>query len=219
MKRINTFLLKIERRHELLRGWWIKRRGATAGRRFGLGAGLRILYPECLTVGDDVSIEGPGYLHCLSESGVRIGSNSSISRNVWLHCGSAPDHDVQGYFEMGEHSFIGPNAVIGPSGGVKIGSHVMIGPNLTISSENHRFDDTGLRIAEQGVARSSVLISDNCWIASNVTILAGVTLDEGCVVAAGAVVTKDVAPNSVVGGVPARLLRMRGQMDGRDNKV
>lgn len=211
MKWINVFSLKLERRRELLRGWWIERRGATAGRRFGLGPGLRILYPEYLIVGDDVSIEGPGYLHCLSEGGVRIGSSSSIACNLWLHCGGAPDRARQGYFEMGEHSFIGPNAVIGPSGGVRIGSHVLIGPNLTISSENHRFDDVSLRIAAQGVARSAVHISDNCWIASNVTILAGVTLGEGCVVAAGAVVTGDVAPDSVVGGVPARLLRMRGQ--------
>ena len=51
---INLFLLKWERRQELLRGWRLQRRGARAGRRFGAGPGLHVLYPECLVIGDDV---------------------------------------------------------------------------------------------------------------------------------------------------------------------
>lgn len=205
---------RIERRLQLLRGHIARWRGVRAGARFGLGRGVRILYPGYLQVGDDVTIEDYGYLHCLSAGGVRIGSHTGIARNLSLHCGGAAGEYSQSFFSIGEHCYIGPNAVLGPSGGIEIGSHVLIGPGLTMSSENHRFDELERPIYQQGVVPGKIIIANNCWIASNVTILAGVTLGEGCVVAAGAVVTKDVAPNSIVGGVPARLLRMRGQADG-----
>lgn len=207
--RLDIWTLSLERKLQLWRGRVARLRGVRAGQRFGLGRSVRILFPSYLEVGDDVTIEDYGFLHCLSAGGVRIGSHTSIARNLWLHCGGTPESHDHGYFEIGEHSFIGCNAVIGPSGGVSIGNHVQIGPNVLISSENHIFDDITRRIDEQGVSREPVIIEDNCWIGSNVTILAGVTVGEGSVIAAGAVVTKDVAPNSVVGGVPARVLRVR----------
>jgi len=203
--------LRIERKLQLARAQWAIWRGVRAGKRFGLGRGVRILYPSYLCVQDDVTIEDYGYLNCLSAGGVRIGSHTSIARNLWLHCGGAPGKPPQGYFEIGDHSFIGCNAVMGSSGGIRIGSHVLIGPNVTVSSENHRFDELDRLISQQGVEPEEVLVEDDCWIASNVTLLAGVTLGQGCVIAAGAVVTRSVPPFSVAAGVPARVVRMRGQ--------
>jgi acetyltransferase-like isoleucine patch superfamily enzyme len=189
----------------------MRRRGVRAGWRFGLGGGVRILYPRCLSVGDEVTIEGPAYLHCLSARGVRIGSHTSIARNLWLHCGGAADDYVHGYFEIGEHSFIGPNAVMGAGGGISIGNHVLFGPDVVISAENHNIDDPSILIADQGVSRKSVLIEDGCWIASKAVILAGVTVGRGAVIAAGAVVTRDIPPLCVVAGVPAKIIRRRGE--------
>ncbi len=219
VKRLDQWEARIERKLQLARGQIARWRGVHAGERFGLGRGVSIIYPGYMQVQDDVTIEDYGYLNCLSAGGVHIGSHTSIARNLWLHCGGSIAEYSSSFFEIGEYSFIGCNAVIGPSGGIKIGSHVLIGPGLTISSENHRFDELDRPIYQQGVEPGKVLIADNCWIASNVMILAGITLGEGCVVAAGAVVTRDVPPNSVIGGVPARLLRMRGQTDGRDNAI
>lgn len=208
---------RLLRRAELLRGWWLCKQGATAGARFGLGANLTVLYPACLTVGNDVTIEGPGYLHCLSERGVRIGEQTSIARNVWLHCGGVAGNCGHGFFSIGHHSFIGPNAVIGAGGGIAIGNNVLFGPNVIVSSENHHFDDRNKLIREQGVYNQGVVIEDDSWIASKAVILDGVTIGQGAIIAAGAVVTKDVAPYSIVAGVPARFIRMRGSSTEASN--
>jgi carbonic anhydrase/acetyltransferase-like protein (isoleucine patch superfamily) len=207
----DVWLNKTYRRLELLRGRLARWRGAHAGARFGLGPGLVLLYPSAFYAGDDVTIEGPGYLHCLSGRGVRIGTGTSFARNLWLHCGGTFEDYDHGYFEIGEHSFIGPNAVMGAGGGITIGSHVLMGPDIVISSENHHFDDPQVRISDQGVFHRGVVIEDDVWIASKAVILDGVTVGHGSVIAAGAVVTRSVPPYSIVAGVPARVLRRRGE--------
>ena len=200
------------RRHiELMRGQWQGIKGAKHGKRFGLGPGIIILSPYCLTVGDDVSIEGPGYMHCLSNKGVRIGSHTSIARNCWLHCGGTPDDYEHGFIEIGEYSFIGPNVVLGAGGGISIGNHVQIGPDVVISSENHKFNDVTKRIDQQGVSRKGVKIADDCWIGSKVVILDGVQVEKGAIIAAGSVVTHSVSPMTIVGGIPARIIKLREQ--------
>ena len=85
----------------------------------------------------------------------------------------------------------------------------MLGPRVSIYAEDHVFDNAELTIKEQGVKKQFVLIEDDCWIASNVVILSGVTIGKGSVVAAGAVVTESIEPYSIVGGVPAKLIKKR----------
>lgn len=88
---------------------------------------------------------------------------------------------------------------------VIIGNHVMIAPHTLITTIGHPLSPTKRR-KNIGVA-SSVKIGDDVWIGANVTILPGVTIGNNVVIAAGAVVTKDIPDNSLVGGVPARLLK------------
>ena len=149
----------IERRLQLLRGQIVRWRGARVGRRFGIGRNVSLLYPACFEAGDDVTIEGFAYLNCLCAQGVRFGSHTSVSVNLWLSCGRKPYGP--GYFEIGEHSFIGPNAVMGAGGGIIIGSHVQIGPGVTITAENHGFDDLSRRIDQQGVHHEGICIEDD----------------------------------------------------------
>lgn len=194
---------------ELLRGWILRLRGAQAGVRFGLGSHVHIEFPDCLKVDDDVTISEYSYLHCLSIHGVMIGSNTSIDRNLWLHCGGRIQDFGKGFFEIGNHSYIGCNAVLGAGGGIRIGSNVLIGQNVNIHSENHIIADTDRLICEQGVSFQGVTIEDDVWIGSKATILDGVTIGHGAVVAAGAVVTRSVPAFAVVGGVPARIIKSR----------
>ena len=106
---------------------------------------------------------------------------------------------------IGDHTRVGlHNTVIGP---VRIGSHVNLAQGITVTALNHNFADKDLRIDEQGVSTVPVTIGDDIWIGANAVILPGVTIGNHSVVAAGAVVTKDVPPHSLVAGVPAKIIK------------
>lgn len=112
---------------------------------------------------------------------------------------------------IGDYTRIGLHCtVIGP---VTIGNHVNLAQGITVSALNHNFEDTRLRIDEQGVNTSEIIIDDDVWIGANSVITAGVHIGRHSVVAAGAVVTKDVPEYSVVGGVPAKVIRTIRQTD------
>ena len=96
------------------------------------------------------------------------------------------------------------NTIIGP---VTIGSHVNLAQGITVTALNHNFDDSDKRIDEQGVSTSQVVIGDDVWIGANAVVLPGVTIGTHSIVAAGAVVTKDVPPHSLVAGIPAKLIK------------
>ena len=104
---------------------------------------------------------------------------------------------------VGKGVFLNTGCHFGDQGGITIGDNVLFGSNVVIATVNHDFDPANRRTAYP----SPVVIGNNVWIGSSVTIVPGVTIGENAIVAAGAVVTKDVPPNTVVGGNPARILR------------
>lgn len=88
----------------------------------------------------------------------------------------------------------------------------MMGPECVILTENHRFDSIDVPMIEQGyTGQEPVTIDDDVWIGRRVIILPGVHIHQGAIIGAGAVVTKDVQPFSVVAGNPARIIKMREQ--------
>lgn len=106
---------------------------------------------------------------------------------------------------IGDHTRIGlHNTIIGP---VIIGSHVNLAQGITITALNHNFDDSEKRIDQQGISTKEVVLEDDIWVGANAVILPGVTIGTHAVVAAGAIVTKDVPPHSLVAGVPAKVIR------------
>jgi acetyltransferase-like isoleucine patch superfamily enzyme len=201
--------LRLERRLELLRGIMLRWRGAGVGINFGVGRGVEFLYPRCFTAGDQVTISEYSYLHCLSERGVKLGKSCSIDRNLWLNCGGTREDYSHGFFEMGENSYIGCNTVIGAGGGIRIGSNVLIGQCVNMHSENHLFDHPDQLIRDQGVVYQGIIIEDDVWVGSKVTILDGVTIGKGSIIGAGAVVTHSIPPYSIAVGVPAKVIKSR----------
>ncbi len=111
--------------------------------------------------------------------------------------------------KLGNRVSIHHNCYIGGRGNINIGDYVSIACNTIIISEDHIFDDLNKNIKEQGIKEKRIIIEDNVWIGANTKILGGVTVKTGSVIAAGSVVNKDTAVNSVVGGVPAKLIKYR----------
>lgn len=134
------------------------------------------------------------------------GKNITIDDDVFIH----ENVLIRGkeYISIGKGSTINRNTCILDK--VKIGRYCSIAPNVVIVGSNHNFDDSTKKIKEQGTELKGIVIEDDVWIAANSTILDGVTLGKGSIVAAGAVVNKDVPPYSVVGGVPAKIIKSRG---------
>jgi acetyltransferase-like isoleucine patch superfamily enzyme len=113
------------------------------------------------------------------------------------------------YTNFGRFTQIGKNVFINHAcsfldmGGITIEDYVLIGPKVNLITENHPLDPTNRRT----LICKPIVIKRNVWIGAAATILPGVTIGENAVVAAGAVVSKDVAANTVVGGIPARHIR------------
>ena len=104
---------------------------------------------------------------------------------------------------VGEGVFINAGCRFQDQGGITIGDRALIGHNAVIATLNHNMDPA----KRANLLPAPVHIGADAWLGANVTVLPGVTIGDGAVVAAGAVVTKDVAPNTVVGGVPAKLIK------------
>lgn len=113
---------------------------------------------------------------------------------------------------LGKNIFINSGCCFQDHGGISIGDGTLIGHNVVLATLNHDLDPR-----KRGTTiPAPISIGNDVWIGSNATILQGVTIGNGAVVAAGAVVSKDVAPNTVVGGVPARFIK---QIDSDDKNI
>ena len=118
---------------------------------------------------------------------------------------------IQGSSQItfGERTFSGEFCVFGVNERIQIGSDVMISQAVTIRDTDHRYDRIDIPMSQQGIVTAAVTIGDDVWIGHGATILKGVTIGKGAIVAAGAVVNKDVPDYAIVGGVPAKLIKMR----------
>jgi len=113
----------------------------------------------------------------------------------------------------GAYGFVGANCRISPK--VTMGNYVMLAPEVTITGSDHRFDVPGVPMIFSGRPQlGSTIIGNDVWIGHRATLLAGISIGQGSIVAAGAVVTKDVPPYSIVAGVPARKIAERFKSTG-----
>lgn len=113
------------------------------------------------------------------------------------------------YTDYGQNITVGKNVFINTGcrfqdqGGIVLGDGALIGHNVVLATLNHDEDPAKRHILHP----APIILGRNVWIGANATVVPGVTIGDGAIIAAGAVVTKDVPPNTVVGGVPARVLK------------
>lgn len=162
----------------------------------------KIQYGKFLRLGNQV------YVSALSKNGIQFGDNVSIGAFSRVIV-STSLNEIGDKISIGSNVGIGEFAYLGGAGSLEIGDECIIGQYLSCHPENHNYQDTTISIRHQGVTRKGIKIGKNCWIGSKVTILDGVEIGNGSIIAAGSVVNKSFPENSIIGGVPAKLLKTR----------
>jgi acetyltransferase-like isoleucine patch superfamily enzyme len=137
--------------------------------------------------------------------GARIGRHAAVFMGCYWYF-YRPFGRNPGRIAIGDHTIINRRCTLDGRGGLNIGNNVSVSPEVMLITSNHLKDDPDF-----GVEDRAITIEDYAWIGSRATILPGVTIGSGAVVAAGAVVTKDVPPYTVVGGVPAKAIGERAR--------
>jgi acetyltransferase-like isoleucine patch superfamily enzyme len=174
---------------------------------------VRLRYASLIRLGDRCYIDEGVYIHACP-GGVEIGSSTLLMHGAVLHVYNFRGLPHAG-IRIGRESLIGEYTVIRGQGGVTIGNRVYTSPHAQIIAVNHVFDNPDQPFTTQGITAQGIVIEDDVWIGAGAVITDGVRVGRGAVVAAGAVVTKDVAPHTVVGGVPARMIKtIEGQSAG-----
>ena len=169
---------------------------------------VRLRYADRIRLHHGVYLDEATYLHACP-NGIEIGANTIVMHGAIVHVYNFRDMPHSGV-SIGRDSLIGEYTVIRGQGGVTIGDRVFTSPFTQIIAVNHVFDDPTVSFSEQGITAQGIVIEDDVWIGASAIITDGVRIGCGAVVAAGAVVTRDVAPHTVVGGIPARVLRTIG---------
>lgn len=171
-----------------------------------LGRGVSFFHTRNMRFGKFVQIGEGAYLSALGKKPLELGNNVNIGAYSRVII-SQTFHDLGSHIKIGDNVGLGDFAHLGGAGGLEIGPDCIIGAYLSCHPENHQFDDPDLPIRHQGVTRKGIKIGANCWIGAKVTILDGVTIGDNCVIAAGAVVNKSFPSHTIIGGVPAKVLR------------
>ena len=176
------------------------------GKGLILGRNVTIRHAQKIILGNNVVIDD----NCLIDArgagplGLVLEDNVIINRNCMIQAKA-------GSIYIGKRSSIGSNSVIVSMSGVRLGEAVLTAGNCCISAGAYHFDDPGLAIMDQGAySKSPIEIGSKCWLGTRVTILDGVTVGNGVVIGAGSVVIKDLPEKTVAVGVPARVVKIRG---------
>jgi acetyltransferase-like isoleucine patch superfamily enzyme len=171
---------------------------------------VRLRFARNICLGHGSYLDESVYIHACP-NGVEIGANTLVMHGSILHVYNFRQLPNAG-IKIGCDSLIGEYNVIRGQGGVIIGDRVYTSPGTHIIAVDHVFDDPQHPFIEQGITARGITIGDDVWIGANAVVLDGVHIGKGAVIAAGAVVTQDVLPHTLVGGVPAKMLR---QIDGK----
>jgi acetyltransferase-like isoleucine patch superfamily enzyme len=171
--------------------------------------GVRLRYAKNIRLGRGAYLDECTYLHACP-NGIEIGSRTLVMHGSVLHVYNFRNIPHSG-IRIGHDSLIGEYNILRGQGGIEIGDRVYLSPMVQLLAVNHVFDDAARSFVNQGITAKGIYIEDDVWVGAGAIVTDGVRVGAGAVVAAGAVVNKDVPPHTIVGGIPATVVREIGK--------
>lgn len=193
----------------MIRGRFLSLGSKGIARHVFVGRHVKILEKNRFSMGDKGKLHDFVYIDAFSREGVTLGDRVILGRGTRIECSGSPSCAGKGVM-IGDRSTFGNDCFFGAAGGVEIGEDVIGGQFIRFHAENHNYGDLNVLIREQGVSHKGIKIGNNCWIGSGAVFLDGAKVGKGCVVAANAVVTGEFPENTVIGGIPAKVIKKRG---------
>jgi acetyltransferase-like isoleucine patch superfamily enzyme len=195
-----VFSILIKRFFMLVRGFLKTGKKVFVGRHVKIQNARNISFGKSVTIDKYSSIDGFSSKKILLGDCVKIGAYSTLSSTSHLS-------KYGKGLKIGNNSAVGQFTEFGAAGGIQIGNDVIMGSYVSFHSENHNFSDTSKLIREQGVTSKGIVIGNNVWVGAKVTFLDGCVVGNNSIVAAGAVVNGVYPDNSILGGVPAKVIK------------
>ena len=175
------------------------------GKNVKIGAGVKIVNPQFVSLGDNVTISDDVTLIARGEGGITIKDSAYLCERVYL---DTEDED-DGYIVVGERVYLGTGTTMFGHKGLEIGDDTLIAQNVTLTPYSHIFNDPTRNIFGQGGHSRKVTIGRDCYIGMRVAILYSGDIGEGSIVGAGSVVVKPIPPYSLAVGCPAKVIKKR----------
>ena len=173
------------------------------------GQEVVILHRRYITIGSGSTLGRGVMIDGLSKRGVKLGVNVNLGDHTIIKCTGSLSNLGEGV-KIGNNVGIGQFSFFGAAGGIDVGDNCIKGNRVGFYAENHNHDEIDMLIKDQGVNRKGIRIGANCWVGSNVIFLDGCDVGDGCVIGAGSLVNKAIPNNSIIAGVPAKIIGCRG---------
>ena len=188
------------------RNLYYKEKLKSMGEGVYIGRGVKIVNPQFISLGSNVTINDGCTLIATNEAGISIADGASLKDRVYLDTETA-----EGYIKIGQAVYIGTGCMLHGHQGLEIGDHSLLAQNITITPYSHKFDDCNDTIIKQGGHTRKVTVGRDCYIGMGCCLVYSADIGDGSVVGSGSVVVHTIPPYSVAVGVPAKVIRERGK--------
>lgn len=175
------------------------------GENVRIGAGVKIVNPQYISLGNNVTIGDGCTLIARGPGGITLEDRVALQDRVYLDT----ERDEEGYIIIGRSSYIGTGTTLFGHVGLEIGDHVLMAQNITLTPYSHIFEDPKANIIKQGGHTQKVEIGRDVYVGMGVNIMYSGSIGEGSVIGAGSTVVKPIPPYAVAVGSPAKVIRER----------